>query len=283
MGYSLGALKFASVLLRIFWVVGLTLLTQIGGLLYLCYFFGLRKWLRARYGELALWKRGLAFGSFYALVSLLLIPLIASQLGRVPIPLFSSPQQAIQPASILTCLSNRHYVRPQLKQLALEVSREVRKQIPDFRMVYLDANFPFWNGFPLLPHRSHDDGEKLDIAFIYHDSDGRLTNATPSILGYGICEEPRQGERDQAAICARKGYWQYSLLQQMTFGWWREKYIFDKDKTRILLETLARRKEMGKIFIEPHLVQRLKLQQYPKIRFHGCPAVRHDDHIHFQL
>jgi len=38
----------------------------------------------------------------------------------------------------------------------------------------------------------------------------------------------------------------------------------------------------GKIFIEPHLVKRLKLASN-KIRFQGCRAVRHDDHLHVQL
>ena len=35
------------------------------------------------------------------------------------------------------------------------------------------------------------------------------------------------------------------------------------------------------IFIEPHLKNRLKIGNN-RIRFHGCKAVRHDDHIHFQ-
>jgi murein endopeptidase len=49
-----------------------------------------------------------------------------------------------------------------------------------------------------------------------------------------------------------------------------------------LVEILASEKSIGKIFIEPHLKTRLKLTT-PKIRFHGCRAVRHDDHIHVQL
>ena len=37
-----------------------------------------------------------------------------------------------------------------------------------------------------------------------------------------------------------------------------------------------------KIFIEPHLKQRLGIKNQ-KVRFHGCGAVRHDDHIHLQI
>ena len=41
--------------------------------------------------------------------------------------------------------------------------------------------------------------------------------------------------------------------------------------------------QIKKIFIEPHLKQRLGLQKENKIRFHGCGAVRYDDHKHVQL
>jgi hypothetical protein len=36
------------------------------------------------------------------------------------------------------------------------------------------------------------------------------------------------------------------------------------------------------MIVQPHLKSRLKLKS-TKIRFHGCKAVRHDDHIHIQL
>ena len=42
-------------------------------------------------------------------------------------------------------------------------------------------------------------------------------------------------------------------------------------------------KAIKKIFIEPHLKTRWGLKNYQKIRYHGCHAVRHDDHIHVQL
>ena len=38
----------------------------------------------------------------------------------------------------------------------------------------------------------------------------------------------------------------------------------------------------GKVFIEPHLADRLGATG-EKIRFQGCRAARHDDHIHVQL
>ena len=39
---------------------------------------------------------------------------------------------------------------------------------------------------------------------------------------------------------------------------------------------------IDKIFLEPHLKDRFGLQS-PKVRFAGCRAARHDDHLHVQI
>lgn len=49
-----------------------------------------------------------------------------------------------------------------------------------------------------------------------------------------------------------------------------------------VISLFAERPVIGKLFIEPHLKTRLKLTSN-KIRFHGCQAVRHDDHMHVQM
>jgi hypothetical protein len=36
------------------------------------------------------------------------------------------------------------------------------------------------------------------------------------------------------------------------------------------------------VFVEPYLAARLGVTA-PAIRFQGCRAARHDDHIHFQV
>ena len=60
-------------------------------------------------------------------------------------------------------------------------------------------------------------------------------------------------------------------------------YLMDTPATKRLLLKFIRQPQIKKIFLEPHLKQRLGLQKEKKIRFHGCRAVRHDDHIHIQL
>lgn len=58
--------------------------------------------------------------------------------------------------------------------------------------------------------------------------------------------------------------------------------VFSTKGTQKLIESILDNKNLGKIFIEPHLKNRMKLGD-KRIRYHGCRAVRHDDHIHIQL
>ena len=183
----------------------------------------------------------------------------------------------------MTCLLNRNYVRPELKQIAFDVAKEMNDKFPGTTIHYLDANFPFIDKFPLLPHLSHNDGKKLDFAFCYRDTKtGEPTNECPSFIGYGISEEPLPGEKNTADFCADKGFWQYSILTKIMSHNTPTEFTFDNEKTKELVNLIAIQPAIEKIFIEPHLKTRLQLTS-EKIRFHGCQAVRHDDHIHFQV
>ena len=165
----------------------------------------------------------------------------------------------------------------------MDVAEEMHKKYPGTITNYLDANFPFIDKFPLLPHLSHNDGKKLDLSFSYIDSrTGEPTNDCPSIIGYGVCEEPLPSEVNTSVYCDHKGYWQYSFLKKIIPQSKKEFYAFDNERTKELVNLFAAQPEIGKIFIEPHLKTRLGLTS-DKIRFHGCQAVRHDDHIHVQL
>ena len=147
----------------------------------------------------------------------------------------------------------------------------------------MDANFPFIDKFPLIPHLSHNDGKKLDLSFCYRDTKtGEPTNDCPSFIGYGICEEPRSDEKNTDDFCADKGFWQYSFLTKVISQDSKKDFTFDSDKTRELVNLFSTQQTIEKIFIEPHLKKRLNLTS-DKIRFHGCQAVRHDDHIHVQI
>jgi len=275
---------FFSILLGLLWVALLTVLTQLGGLIWL-----LSLPLMHKVGRQvkAGWRRRLirmgTFWGLYLLISLTVIPPLAHELsGRVPLPWTKTAH--VQPLSWFFPVLNRHYVRPELKKLVADAAQSMQAQYPGTTLAYLDANFPFWDEFPLLPHRSHDDGKKVDMAFLYQDakSEEAIHGKALTWLAYGGAEEPRPGEWDQPAHCVKKGYWQYDLLSRLVL-WPRSDLAFDASRNRALLRWLATQPATGKIFIEPHLKARLGLGGYNKIRFHGCPAVRHDDHLHVQL
>jgi hypothetical protein len=212
------------------------------------------------------------------MVTSLVIPPVAERFGRVPLPMFETGY--LKPANIMTCILNRNYVTPALRETSFAVSMKIHERFPGTIVNYLDANFPFIDRFPLFPHLSHNDGKKLDLAFQYsHRNSGTMSTDVPSFIGYGVCEEPRVGERNVPQECEKKGFWQYSLLQSLV----QEDHEFqlDEKRTRFLINEFAADNDVQMIFIEPHLATRMNLKN--KIRFHGCQAVRHDDHIHVQI
>ena len=165
----------------------------------------------------------------------------------------------------------------------IDIAEKMNAKFPNTTINYLDANFPFVNGFPLIPHLSHCDGKKIDLSFCYIDNKTKLqTNNCPSFIGYGICEEPMTNEKNTADFCAGNGYFQYSFLKKIIPQTNKENYTFDLIRTKKLVEFCTSDQNIDKLFIEPHLKDRMKLSS-DKIRFHGCRAVRHDDHIHIQI
>lgn len=260
----------------------LTVLTQIGGLVYVIN-FSTYAFINKRINNQWL-RRGCKLGSFilfYLIATFIIVPTLAKPFGRVQLPVSTTGN--LRPLTFLTCLLNRSYVRKDLKAVALSVAGEMNRKYPGTVVNYLDANFPFFKGFPLFPHLSHNDGRKLDLAFCYKDKQSlQETNEAPSPIGYGICEEPTATEKNTADFCSQKGYWQYSFLKGVVPQGSKDDFLFYPQKTKDLVELFAIDSRIGKIFIEPHLQTRLHITS-DKIRFHGCRAVRHDDHIHVQL
>lgn len=273
-------MKIVKGLLHFVLILVLTITTQVGGVIYL-----LSLLIRYLLYKKSAFNRRILLASIftitYIFASFLIIPPIAKTFGRVPLPIFSDAK--IKPLNIITCVLNRHYVTPKLKQSISNVSKKMEAKFPNTIISYLDANFPFYDVFPLLPHLSHNDGKKLDIAFFYKNTLGvALNKKAPSFIGYGVFEEPKLGEYNAPKSCAEKGYWQYSLLEKFVPQWNKNKILFDQKRTKAILQFLLKEKSIQKIFIEPHLKTRMGLSN-DKIRFHGCQAVRHDDHIHLQI
>jgi hypothetical protein len=265
--------NFCKIILNILIAFFLTVITQIGGVIYLISIL-LNSEKRSNWR----FKRVLFFLILYLLSTYFIVPKIAPIFGRVKI----EDTKKLVAHTFITKLLNRNYVTPQLNGVLKNISLELHKEIPTAKVIYLDANFPFINGFPLLPHLSHNNGKKIDLSFLYKTKNGRKTNLKPSNSGYGIFVEPNKNEINQTTICKNNGFFQYDFTKYFTFGSFNQDLKLSEKGTKKLINTILKNKEVSKLFIEPHLKTRLKINN-SKIRFHGCKAVRHDDHIHFQI
>ncbi|MCG8582223.1 MAG: hypothetical protein MI866_20035, partial [Bacteroidales bacterium] len=179
-------------------------------------------------------------------------------------------------------LMNRNYVRPEVNIYLKQVSERLKSHDSKVCMRYLDACFPLIDGFPLLPHLSHNDGKKIDLSLVYENRRGEIVNSSKSVSGYGVFEGPRNGEVNQNKACQTAGFSLYDSPKYLTLGSINEELRFSEKGTRQLMDALTQNEAVDKVFLEPHLKERLRLK-HNKIRFQGCHSVRHDDHIHIQV
>ena len=282
---------FARVIGHIVIIGLLTIVTQIGGL----------AWLLSRFAR---WKLA-TFGVIYASMTLV-TPMIAPLNGRIALSCFESGPLQMQ--STFYCVLNRNYMRPELLTLLQDAATQVSAAYPGTQTLVLDASFPFFDGFPLLPHLSHDDGGQADLTFFYSDDIGYLPGRTPSPIGY-FAFEPGPTPCRYRLMSLR---WDMAWLQPLwprldleplrtatliralehhakylkTFS--HQKCPEKADAWQGIFDSgfpngaLSEDTRTGRLFVEPHLVERLDVG-HPRIGFQGCRAARHDDHIHVQL
>jgi hypothetical protein len=274
--------KLTAWLLLVATFVVLTLLTQIGGVVFIIVLLidrvtfptALRGWRRAG-AAVAL------FAGLYAAISSFVLPPLAAWAGRVALPCRPGPGRPFGAANPVYCAFNRHYVDARLVALLAELARSVDSAFPGTTTLFLDANFPFFNGFPLLPHLSHGDGRKLDIAYYYVGPDqSYLPGATRSPLGYFAFEQPPAGG---VPLCPERWLtlrWDLNALQGLYPN--RPMDLARTRRALLWLTTEGQRFGIERIFIEPHLATRLGIDS-PLVGFQGCRAARHDDHIHIQI
>jgi hypothetical protein len=260
-------------------VAVLTVATQIGGIAYLAALLLRRLVFRPARG------RGLALlGLFllcYAAASFAL-GLGAVPGTRVALPCWDDGRQPLVMASPLYCALNRHFVTADTARALEALAADMAQRRPGTLTQVLDAGFPLLDGFPLLPHLSHDDGRKADLAFYYKGRAGTYRRGVlASPLGYWAFEKSRPGDPQPCA-----GGSLFSLRWDMT--WFqplvRDDVRLDQERTKAALAWLTtegQRHGVTKILLEPHLKARLGLTG-DRIRFQGCRAARHDDHIHVE-
>jgi hypothetical protein len=238
-------------------ILVLTVLTQLGGLAWLIAVPFRRRWL----------VFPLAYGLIWG------IAYVAAPLaGRVPLPCTG---EVLRMQSPLYCVLMRQYVTPEVADLARDAADVVADAYPGTVTLALDGNFPFLDGIPLLPHLSHDDGEKLDFAFYYNDPDGTyLPGRTRSPMGYWAFEFTGVEQCPPVWLTLR---WDMGWLQPL----FPDRRL-EPGRTAALVNALLADPRTGKVFFEPPLAASLDLS-HPQLRFQGCRAARHDDHVHVQL
>src|SRR5688500_616408 len=263
--------------------VVLTLVTQVGGAAFALVWLLGRLVSRERLGG---WRRaGVDLGLFVALYAALhafVVPPLAALGGRVPLPCTAETGRPFAAAHPLYCWLDRHYVDPRVLTVMVELSRAVERAHPGSVTLFLDGNFPFLNGFPLLPHLSHHDGRKLDIAYFYAEPGGAYRpGLLRSPIGYWAFEQPGTGDTSR---CPRGSWltlrWDMAFLQDI----WPDRPL-EPERTRTALRWLVnegRAAGVERVFVEPYLAARLGVAS-PLLGFQGCRAARHDDHIHFQI
>lgn len=237
-------------------IAALTLLTQLGGI----------AWLLA----LFLRHRLIAFLVAYTALAAAAL-LIAPQFGRVGVTCWRDGPLQVQ--SFLYCALNRTYMTPDTLSVLERAAEHVDRRMPGTVTLLLDAGFPFGDGFPLLPHLSHSTGKQADLA-LYYSVDGIYQpRMTRSPIGYFAFED---GEDDYCTPRKITLRWNLDWLQPLF-----PDYRLDLPRTAALLEGL-KAPSVKRIFVEPHLVAKLGIES-DLIRFQGCRAARHDDHIHVEL
>lgn len=222
----------------------------------------------------------ISFSVLYALLTAAILPQVAPIFGRTALNCFSDGKHPYQASSWLYCALNRHYVRPELKKSLERLSQHMSQKYPGTISTYLDANFPFIDGFPLLPHRSHNDGKKLDINFFYKDkaSGKPLPKGGAWFVGYWSFEPAWRHQKNKGCKIDGILRWRMEWIQFLF-----KDVEFDMQRTAEAVRYLAQRDpSIQKVLIEPYLLGLLNVQG-EKIRFAGCNAARHDDHIHYQI
>lgn len=212
----------------------------------------------------------------YAVMTAFVVPPLAAHWGRERLPCTQAGPMV--PVTILTCALNRGYVRAETLVMLRQLANDLSQRFPGSRLGVLEGGFPFVDGFPLMPHLSHRDGRKVDLPFFYLDKNGDpRPDGSPSYLGYFIYEQPKPSESQPCRDHHSPLRWDFDWLQTPDPNW-----RMDVERTRWMVRWLKNHPQVSRLFLEPHLAERLG-ENGGKMRFQGCRAARHDDHLHVEM
>lgn len=188
------------------------------------------------------------------------------------VPLDCDSPGALQPVRRGYCVRLRHYVTRPAREALETAAARVAAQFPGSRILFMEASWPRGER-PMPPHLSHGDGREIDLALFWTDLEGRPLARLPNPSGYHAYEPPR---REVERVCVG----QRSLLNDAPDPPRTRRWKLDEARTTAMVRAFVADPRVRRVFIEPHLKARLGLAHEAKVRFAGCSAARHDDHIH---
>jgi hypothetical protein len=208
------------------------------------------------------------FFILYGLSSAFIVPSLSSRIR------LSSTNISLKPIHKAFHWCNRTYVTKDAYETLQKFEQLLKSSSPNTPVYYMDAGFPF-SFTPMFPHLSHGDGRKIDIALQWQDVRHHLLTSAPSPIGYFIYDGPKSFEPSPCS-----SYKKLSMRWNMT---WLQKYRKNFHHTHshinsILIECFLKA-GAKKILLEPHLKKRWGIN-HKRVKFQGCRAARHDDHMH---
>jgi hypothetical protein len=192
--------------------------------------------------------------------------------GLVPLP--CAETGPLRPHTRGYCLTQRHYVREAPRAALLRAATALQARYPGTVIRYMEGSWPAGTR-PMPPHLSHGDGRQLDLALFYVDRRGRPLERAPTRSGYGAYEPPLKSG-DRRCTGATKRARKIDAPDPRADRPWR----LDEERSAALIRLLVADSRVRRVFVEPHLKTRLGLGTLSKVRFAGCQAARHDDHLH---
>lgn len=229
---------------------------------------------------------GLAF--FLAgmpIANLVVAPIIGAQIGRVALPCKPGPDAPYAALTPLLCALGRNYVRPEVDVMLKEMARDLRRAYPDMTFPVLDAG-PMYSGMGgrYTSRNWRKRGWSVDLAYFYQDAAGKyVPHETPSPIGFWGFQAPPAGSKPVCADDAVSSFLRWDMAWFQAYV--RQDLTLDERRTAAMLRWLTQRgRQFGvkEVLIEPHMAKRLGVTS-PLIRFQGCLAARHDDHIHVEV
>lgn len=223
----------------------------------------------------------------YGIGTQTVVPEIARQVNRVPLPCAATPDRPLAPLTPLTCALQRNYLHAEGRASLIVAAREVAEAHPGTIVRFLDAGFPL-GVLPVLPHLFHGDGRRIDLALLWKRGKRPVPGAR-SPIGYGGFAPGYERRCPPEPVSAtripwlRDLPWVAELLPPMDLRWeWAALQPYTRDveldveRTRTLAQQLVGLTSVRSVTTEPTLMAPLGAG----VKGSPCELPRHDDHLH---